>query len=100
MEAAKERSRCDRAKKLGGSMERGVLGQGPVSPEAVVVVGIRAEDPAQVGFAQDHDMVQTFSVDRADEAFDMSVLPGRSRCSHAPHSPQYLCGAASSQLSG
>jgi hypothetical protein len=80
VEAAKKRSRCDHAKKLGGAMERGILGQGPVSPEAVVVVGICAQDPAQVGFAQDHDMVQAFSSDRADKAFDMSVLPRRSRC--------------------
>jgi hypothetical protein len=28
-------------------------------------------------FAQDHDMIQAFSPDRADEPFDVSVLPGR-----------------------
>ena len=31
-------------------------------------------------FAQDHDMVQALSADRADQPFDVSVLPGRSRC--------------------
>jgi hypothetical protein len=30
-------------------------------------------------FAQDHDMVQALSPDRADESFDVSILPGRSR---------------------
>src|SRR5512139_2688994 len=74
VKAAKKRSRCDRAKKLGSAMERGVLGQGPVSPEAVVVVGVCAQDPAQVRLAQDHDMIQAVSPDRADEPFDMSVL--------------------------
>src|SRR5512139_689913 len=80
VKAAKKRSRCDSAKILDSPMERGVLGQGSVSPEAVVVVGICAQDPAQVRFAQDHDMVQAVSSDRADEPFDVSVLPGRSRC--------------------
>ena len=32
-----------------------------------------------MGFAQDHDMIQAFSSDRADEPFDVSVLPGRAR---------------------
>src|SRR5512139_967069 len=80
VKAAKKRSRCDRGKKLGSSMERSVLGQGPVSPEAVVVVGVCAQDPAQVRLAQDHDMIQAVSSDRADEPFDVSVLPRRSRC--------------------
>ena len=30
-----------------------------------------------MGLAQDHGMIQAFSPDRADEPFDMSVLPGR-----------------------
>lgn len=30
-------------------------------------------------FAQDHDMIQTFSPDRADEPFDVSIVPGGAR---------------------
>ena len=47
---------------------------------AVNYYSICAQDPAQLGFAQDHDMIQAVSPDRADEPFDVSVLPGRSRC--------------------
>ena len=57
-------------------MERGIFGQGSVCSELVVIVGVRGEDLAQVRLAQDHNVVQTLSPDRADEAFDMSVLPG------------------------
>ena len=60
-------------------MERGVFGQRSVSSEFVVIIGIGGEDPAQVRVAQDHDMVQALSPDRADESFDVSILPGRSR---------------------
>ena len=31
-------------------------------------------------FAQDHDMIQAFSSDRTNQALDVSILPGRSRC--------------------
>jgi hypothetical protein len=27
-------------------------------------------------FAQDHDVIQAFSADRADEPFDVAILPG------------------------
>src|SRR5258708_28654963 len=60
-------------------MERGVFGQRSVSAECVVIMGIGGEDPAQVRVAQDHDMVQALSPDRADKSFDVSILPGRSR---------------------
>src|SRR3979490_2281046 len=32
-----------------------------------------------MGLAHDQDMVQAFSPDRADEPFDVSILPGRAR---------------------
>ena len=33
-----------------------------------------------MGLAEDDDMVQALSSDRTDEALNVSVLPGRSRC--------------------
>jgi hypothetical protein len=45
--------------------------------DAIVIVGIGSEDPVQMGLAQDQDMVQAFSPDRADEAFYVSVLRRR-----------------------
>ena len=55
-------------------MERGVFGQRSVSPEFIIIAGIRGQHPAQVRFAQDHDMIQALSPDRADEPFDVSVI--------------------------
>ena len=77
VKTAKDRARCNSAKSLDDAMERRVLDQRSVSSEFVVIVGIRGQDPAQVRFAQDHDMIQAVSSDRADEPFDMSILPGR-----------------------
>jgi hypothetical protein len=42
-----------------------------VGPEFIVVVGIRGQYAAQVRFAQNHDMVQALSSDRADEPFEV-----------------------------
>ena len=42
-------------------MERGVFGQGSVGSQFVVIACIRVQDPAQVRFAQHHDMVQALS---------------------------------------
>ena len=66
MEAAEYRARCNSAESLDDAMERRVLDQRSVSSEIVVVVGIRGQDSAQVRFAQDHDMIQAVSSDRAD----------------------------------
>ena len=46
-------------------------------PDTIVVAGIGLEDLTQVGLAKDDDVIQAFSSDRADEPFDMSILPGR-----------------------
>jgi hypothetical protein len=76
-------------------MKRGVFGQRSVGPEFVVVVGIRGQDPAQVRFAQDNDVVQALSPDRTDQPFDMTILPRRPRRSwsipnsHGRKTPHY-----------
>jgi len=79
VKTAKDRSRCNGAEPLDNATERRVLAQRSVSSEFFVIVGIPGQDPAQVRFAQDHDMIQAVSSDRADEPFDMSILPGRAR---------------------
>jgi len=75
----KDRARCNSAESLDDATERRVLDQRSVSSEFVVIVSVLGQDPAQVRFAQDHDMIKAVSSDRADEPFDMSILPGRSR---------------------
>ena len=37
------------------------------------------QDAAQVMLVKDDDVIQTFAADRADEALDIGVLPGRPR---------------------
>ena len=56
--------------------KRGVFLERKMGTDAIVIVGIGSEDLAQMGLAQDQDMVQAFSPDRADEPFSVSVLPG------------------------
>lgn len=58
-------------------MDRRVLVQRKVSSHAVVVIRIELENSAQVAFAEHDDMVEALAANRADEAFDISVLPGR-----------------------
>jgi ABC transporter substrate binding protein/Transposase IS66 family len=76
VEAAEERDRDDRADRLDRAVDRGVFRKSEVDTGAVVVVGVGTEDLAKMGFAQDQDMVQAFSSDRADEPFGVTVLPG------------------------
>ena len=51
-----------------------------MSADSVVVGGIGIEDLTQVGFAPNHDVIQAFSADRADEPLRMTILPGRPLC--------------------
>src|SRR5258708_7464410 len=48
--------------------------------DTIVIVSVGPQDPAKMRFAQDHDVIQAFSADRADEAFNVSVLPRRLGC--------------------
>jgi phosphoribosylamine-glycine ligase len=66
VKAAKDRTRCNSAESFDDAMERRVLDERSVSSEFVVIVGIRGQDPAQMRFAQDHDMIQAVASNRAD----------------------------------
>jgi hypothetical protein len=57
-------------------MDGRVLVQGQMCPKLVVIVAVSTEDPAQMGFAEDDDVIETFPADRADQSLRMSVLPG------------------------
>jgi hypothetical protein len=73
-QATEERNGYDLAERLGGSAERGVLVEREMGPGAIVIVRVGPEDPAQMRFAQDQDVVQVFSPDRADQPLHMAVL--------------------------
>ena len=41
---------------------------------ALVIVDVPGQDAAQMALVEDHDVVQTLAADRADHAFDVTVL--------------------------
>src|SRR6202041_4200820 len=48
--------------------------------DAIVIVGVGFQDPAQMHLAQDDDVVHTLTPDRSDQPFGKAVLPGRGWC--------------------
>jgi hypothetical protein len=56
--------------------QRRILGQLQIRSTMVVVGSISFEDPPQVVFAQDHDVIQTLPTDRTDQPLPMLILPG------------------------
>jgi hypothetical protein len=51
-----------------------------MQPKMVVASAIRPEDSAQVVLAQDHDVIEAFPADRANQPLRMPILPVWSRC--------------------
>ena len=47
------------------------------SSDAIVIVGIGVQDPAQMRLALDNDVVHTFTPDRSDQPFDEAILKAR-----------------------
>jgi hypothetical protein len=45
----------------------------------VVIARVGRKNPAQMGFTKDHEVIEAFPADRADQSLRMSVLPGRPR---------------------
>ena len=76
MQPAEDRLRSEPAETLDRPMAWRILAQGQMRSQFVVVAGIGHKDPAQVGFAKDDDVIQTFSADRANQPLRMPVLPG------------------------
>jgi hypothetical protein len=73
-------------------MEWGVLVQRAMSPRFVVIARVGLQDPVEVPFAQDNNMVGALATDRSNQPFGEAVLPGRT-CgnglvtnAHGPHS--------------
>ena len=73
MKSAKDRPSGHLAEPLGWPMGRRILVQGQMCSEFVV---IGRKDAAQMGLAQDDDLIQAFPPDRADQSLGMPILPG------------------------
>ena len=53
-----------------------IFAQRQMRSQVVVIDGIGRKDPAQVDLAENDDVVQAFTADRADQSFRMPILPG------------------------
>ena len=56
-------------------MERGILVERKVRAHPIVVGGVIRQQVAEVPFPQHHDMVEALASDRADQPFNVTVLP-------------------------
>jgi hypothetical protein len=80
MKSAQNGARTDHTGSLNRARNRRILVQGSMRSDAIVIVGIGVQDPAQLRLAQDKDVVHTFTPDRSDQPFGKAVLPGRGWC--------------------
>jgi hypothetical protein len=63
MKSAEDRLNSQLAEALDRSMARRVLIQGQMRSDSVVIAGIGRKDPAQVGLAEDDDVIDAFPAD-------------------------------------
>jgi hypothetical protein len=73
MKSAKDRLSCELAEPLDRPMVRRILTQGQMRSEFVVIAGVGCKDLAQVGLAEDDDVIEALSADRADQSLRMPV---------------------------
>jgi|HubBroStandDraft_6_1064221.scaffolds.fasta_scaffold2093887_1 hypothetical protein len=65
----------ERSIDLQGTAKRGVLSEHKMRTGTIVIIDVVSENPAQMASLNDEDMVEAFLPDRADESFDVSILP-------------------------
>ena len=80
VQATEDGHRNDPPDPVDRSMDWGVFVQRQVRPELVVIRDVGCDDAAELSLAKHEEMVETLPSDRADQPFDASVLPRRSRC--------------------
>jgi hypothetical protein len=56
-------------------MERGIFVERKVRARPVVVAGVIRQQMAEMSLPEYHDMVETLASDRADQPFNMTILP-------------------------
>src|SRR5450631_4019032 len=65
---------------LNRARNRRILVQGSMRSDAIVIVGVGFQDPTQMHFAQDNDVVHTLTPNRSDQPFGKTILPRRGPC--------------------
>ena len=76
MKSAEDRPRGELTEPLDRPTDRRILRRGQMRSEFVVIAGVGCKDPAQVGLAEDDDVIEAFPANRADQSLRMPVLPG------------------------
>ncbi len=76
MKSAENGLRGDPAVPLDRSAVWRILVQEQMRSDFIVIAGVGGKDPAQMGLAEDDDMIEAFAADRADQSLRMPVLPG------------------------
>src|SRR6202011_4829437 len=56
-------------------------------PDFSVIHCVRSQNPTQMRFAPDDDMIETLVTDRSDQPFGKAVLPGGGRCDRLGRDP-------------
>ena len=56
---------------------RAVFVERQMGARALIVIGVRDQDPAQVSLVNHDHVVKTLAANRADDALDAGILPGR-----------------------
>ncbi len=62
------------------SCQWGIFVQRQMGAATIVILGVGTEYTAQVGLAENDQMVQTFPSDRANQPLNIGVLPWRTWC--------------------
>ena len=70
----------DAAGWLDGAFHRSILAEREVRARPLVVRDVGLKDSTKMPLIEDDDVVQTLAADRADDAFNVGILPGRARC--------------------
>jgi hypothetical protein len=76
VQSAEDRLSGEQAEALDRLMARRILPQGQMRSEFIVIAGVGRKDPAQMGLAQDDDVIKALPADRADQSLRMPVLRG------------------------
>ena len=74
-------------RRLDDARKRGVVVQSVVRPSMVVIIEVRGQDAFAVGFVEHDDMIEVLPPDRADQPFDVGILPGRTRAVNTSSTP-------------
>jgi hypothetical protein len=79
MKSAKNRLSSELTEPLDRPTARRILPHGQMRSQFVVIGGVGRQDPAQMGLAEENNVIEAFPADRADQSLRMPVLPGRAR---------------------